>query len=402
MRTVDMATPEALADRAAFHNALRNQSPVFKVENAAHEHFLMLGYDNVRMMLNDHQRFSKYWGGQMVPMEEGIALNQDPPQFNAFRSLYTGYMSPSGVRRWSADCRRIANDLVDRMLEKKSGDLQDLIGKPLPARVAAIALGFPEDRVEDYRRWTDTFLISMIGDPEAQPRVIEEMYAFFTEQFDRNRKLLADAGIDEPGPEHVGTVLPDTLVSVLMTSRYGGAYLDNATLCRTVRGFFLGAVDTTGALVLNVLHRLLERRELFEQVRANPALITAAIDESLRFEPPAIGMFRQTTCPVTVGNATIPAHSRVLYSTFSANRDPAVYEDPDSFRLDRKPSQTAPHLAFGNGAHFCPGAWIARLEAGIALEVMLERLPRLRLAGKVTHFDAINFYVVRSFPAAWD
>jgi cytochrome P450 len=402
MKSVNMATPEALADRAAFYNALRAECSVVQVEGSAHEHYLMLGYDNVRTLLNDHARFSKYWGGQMVPMEEGIALNQDPPDFSAFRTLYTGYMSPSGARRWSGDCLRIANDLVDRMTGLGSGDLQELIGKPLPARVAAIALGFPEDRVEDYRRWTDTFLTSMIGDPAEQLRVIAEIYAFFTEQFDINRKLLADAGITEPGPQHVGTVLPDTLVSVLMTSRYRGEYLDNAMLCRTVRGFFLGAVDTTGSLVLNVLHRLLEKRELFEQVRADPSLIPVAIDESLRFEPPAIGMFRETTCPVTMGDATIPAQARVLYSTFSANRDPAIYEDPDTFRLDRKPSQTRPHLGFGNGAHFCPGAWTARLEARIAIEVILERLPKLRMAGAVRHFDAVNFYVVRSFPAAWD
>lgn len=397
-----MHSPDALADRATFHNALRAESPVAKVDGAAHDHFVVTGFENVRTLLNDHARFSKHWGGQMVPMEEGIALNQDPPHFNAFRTLYTGYMSPAGVRRWTADCHRIASDLVGRMEPSGSGDLQDLIGKPLPARVAAIALGFPEDRVEDYRRWTDTFLVSMIGDPEAQLRVIAEMYAFFTEQFGRNRQLLVDAGVTEPGPEHVGTVLPDTLVSVLMTRKYNGAYLDNAMLCRTVRGFFLGAVDTTGSLVLNVLNRLLERRELFEEVRANPRLIITAIDESLRFEPPAIGMFRETTCPVTIGEDTIPARSRVLYSTFSANRDPAVYQDPDTFRLDRRPSQTAPHLAFGSGAHFCPGAWTARLEAKVALEVIIERLPRLRLVGKVRHFDAINFYVVRSFPAAWD
>ena len=396
-----MKAPEALADRAGFYNALRSQCPVAKVDGAAHEHYLVLGYDNVHTLLNDHTRFSKYRGGQMVAMEDGIALNQDPPDFNAFRSLYTRYMSPVGVRRWENDCRRIINDLVDRMLSLGRGDLQDLIGKPLPARVAAIALGFPEDRVEDYRRWTDTFLVSMIGDPDEQLRVIAEMYAFFTEQFDVNRRLLADAGVTGPGPEHVGTVLPDTLVSVLMTSKYQGAYLDNAMLCRTVRGFFLGAVDTTGAPVLNTLHRLLERRELFEQVRADPALVVTAIDESLRFEPPAIGMFRETTCPVALGDETIPAGARVLYSTFSANRDPAFYADPDSFRLDRRPSETTPHLGFGNGAHFCPGAWTARMEARIALEVIIDRLPRLRLAGPVRHFDAINFYVVRSFPADW-
>lgn len=402
MKSVQMATPEALADRAGFYNALRSECGVARVEGAAHEHFLMLGYENVRTLLNDHERFTKFRGGQMVAMEEGIALNQDPPNFNAFRSLYTKYMSPAGVRRWSDDCARIANDLVDNMIDLGAGDLQDLIGKPLPARVAAIALGFPEDRVEDYRRWTDTFLVSMIGDPEAQVRVIEEMYAFFTEQFDHNRKLLADAGVAEPGPEHIGTILPDTLVSVLMTSRYKGEYLSNAMLCRTVRGFFLGAVDTTGALVLNVLNRLLEKPELIAQVRENPELVQAAIDESLRFDPPAIGMFRETTCPVNIDGDVIPAHSRVLYSTFSANRDPAIYEDPDTFRLDRRVSETPPNLAFGSGAHFCPGAWTARLEARIALEIIIRRLPKLRLTGEVSHFDAINFFVVRKFPAAWD
>ena len=402
MKVIDMKTPEALGDRAAFYNALRNECPVAKVEAAEQEHYLLMGYENIRTMLTDHDRFSKHWGNQMVRMEEGIALNQDPPNFNSFRALYTSYMSPRGVKRWADDCRRIANDLVDKMLPLGSGDLQQLIGKPLPARVAAIALGFPEDRVEDYRRWTDMFLASMIEDPAAQKRVIDEMYAFFAEQIEKNRKLLRDAGITEPAPEHVGTVLPDTLTAVLLTHKYNGEYLSDPMLQRTLRGFFVGGVDTTGALVLNLLYRLLEKPELMQQVRDNPSLLNAAIDESLRFDPPAIGMFRETTEACPVSGETIPEHARVLYSTFSANRDPAVYEDPDTFRLDRRPSQTPTHLSFGSGAHFCPGAWTARMEAKIALEIIIERLPKLRLTGPVDHFDAINFFVVRTFPAAWD
>ncbi len=402
MKVIDMKAPEALGERAPFYNALRDECPVAKIEAAEQEHFLLMGYDNVRTMLNDHERFSKHWGNQMVRLEEGVALNQDPPAFNDFRKLYTNYMSPRGVRRWSDDCKRVANDLVDQMRPLGSGDLQQLIGKPLPARVAAVALGFPEDRFDDYRRWTDTFLISMIEDPGAQQRTIDEMYAFFAEQIERVRQMLRDAGITEPAPEHVGTVLPDTLTSVLLTHKYNGQYLTDAMLHRTIRGFFLGGVDTTGALVLNLLYRLLERPERMEQVRENPALLDAAIDESLRFDPPAIGMFRETTEDFSVGGEVIPAHSRVLYSTFTANRDPAVYKDPDTFRLDRRPSETPIHLSFGGGAHFCPGAWTARMEAKLALEIIIARLPKLRLAGKVTHLDAINFFVVQSFPAAWD
>jgi cytochrome P450 len=402
LKVIDMKAPEAIRDRATFYNTLRDDCPVAKIEAAEQEHYLLMGYENVRTLLNDHERFSKHWGNQMVRMENGIALNQDPPDFNAFRSLYTGYMSPRGVKRWANDCSRIANDLVDSMIQLGSGDLQQLIGKPLPARVAAIALGFPEDRVEDYRRWTDMFLTSMIEDPEAQKRVIDEMYVFFAEQIEKCRQMLRSAGITEPQPEHVGTVLPDTLTSVLLTHKYQGEYLSDAMLQRTIRGFFVGAVDTTGALVLNLLYRLLEQPELMQQVRENPKLLDAAMEESLRFDPPAIGMFRETTEACPVGGETIPAQARVLYSTFSANRDPSVYSDPDTFRLDRRPSQTPTPLSFGGGAHFCPGAWTARMEAKIALEIIIERLPNLRLTGPVEHFEAINFFVVRSFPAAWD
>ena len=402
MEVIDLRSPEALRDRGAFYNRLRSQCPVAKVEAAAEPHYVLMGYDNVRQLLVDHETFSKHWGNQMVRMEEGIALNQDPPEFNSFRSLYTNYMSPSGVKRWAKDCSRIARELVDAMIPLGSGDLQHLIGKPLPARVAAVVLGFPEDRVEDYRRWTDTFLSSMIEDPDEQVRVIAEMYDFFSEQLTKHRGLLVAADITEPTLEHVGSVLPDTLTSMLLVQKFNGEYLSDPMIQRTLRGFFLGGVDTTGAVVLNVLHRLLEVPSRFQQVREDPRLLTAAIDESLRIDPPALGMFRETTSSLQIGGVEIPAHSRVLYSTISANRDPAVFEDPDTFRLDRRSSQTPQHLAFGGGAHFCPGAWIGRMEAKIALEIIIEMLPKLRLTGKVEHFDIANFFVVRSFPAAWD
>lgn len=401
MKTVDPSTPEALADRAGFYNRLREESPVARVDGNGGEHYLVSSFDLVKDVLTDQAHYSKAWGSQLAPMEYHIALNQDSPEFNAFRSIYIKYMAPSGVRRWKGDCERIANDLVDRLAPLGSGDLQDLFGKPLPARVAAIALGFPEDPVDLYRRWTDAFLNSMIRDPEEQQRIIDELYAFFDEQFENVRARLRAAGVEEPGPEHVGTVIPDSLTSVLMTSKVNGRYLDDTELRRTVRGFFIGGVDTTGALILNTLHRLLADG-LWEQVVADPKLIPVAIEESLRFEPPTIGMFRGTARPVHIGDDVIPEGARVLFSLYGANRDPSVFEDPDTFRLDRRPSREGWHIAFGSGPHFCPGAWTARLEAKTALEVLARRLPKLRLAGPLEYFDVINFYVVKRFPAAWN
>jgi cytochrome P450 len=399
MKSVNPAAPEALNDRAGFYNLLRASSPIAKVDNP--EYYILSGFEDVKNLLNDHVQFSKAWSNQYVRGEYNYALNQDPPGFDAFRAIYTGYMSPRGVRRWSADCERIANDLTAKLLPLGSGDVQQLFGKPLPALVTAIVLGLPEGELARYREWTDMFIDTMIRDPGAQLRVTEEMYAFFDEEFERRRLALRDAGIDEPSREHVGTLIDDNLISVLMTTKYQGRYLDNDELRRTVRGFFIGGVDTTGALILNVLYRLLEQPVLWTKLQENLDLVPAAIEESLRFDPPAIGMFRGTTCPVTIGGETIPQDARVMYSLFGANRDPAIFEDPNTFRLDRKPAGGT-NMSFGGGAHFCPGAWTARAEAKVALEVLLRRLPRLRLTAPVKYFKATNFWVISSFPAAWD
>lgn len=397
MKSVDVASAEAIRDRAGFHNRLREECPV--ALSPGGEFHIVAGFDNVRTVLEDHAVFTKAWGSQLAPMEHQIALNQDPPDFSDMKRIYNAYMSPAGVKRWAVDCARIANEVIDAFIDQGSGDLQQLFGKPVPARVTALALGFPEDEVDRYRAWTDAFLDAMIRSPEEQLRVINEMYAFFDVQFEARRRKLREAGIVEPGPEHIGPVLDDSLTSVLMTTPYRGRYLDNDELRRTVRGFFVGGVDTTGALMLHTLDLLLERPALWEQVQNDPRLLEPAIEEALRFRSPAMGMFRQTTCPAAMEGTTIPGGTRVLFSILSANRDPKVFPNPDDYRLDRGPVR---HIAFGAGAHFCPGAWTARLEARIALEILIARLPNLRLVREPTYFDAANFWIVRSFPAAWD
>ncbi len=402
MKVVDPSAPESIADRPKFHNTLRKECPVAKVTNP-NEYYFVTGYDNVKEVLDNHERFSKLYGSQYTPMEKGVALNQDPPEFNEFRAIYNAYMSPRGVKRWADDCNRIANDLIDKMEALGSGDIQDLYGKPVPARVTAIALGLPEEKVDLYRKWTDAFLNAMIRDPEEQLRIVDEMYAFFDIEFEKRRKQLKDAGIENPSREDVGRTVGDNLISVLMCTPYRGRYLTNDELRRTVRGFFVGGVDTTGALMMNTLFRLLEQPDLWEAVKGAPDLLEEAIDESLRFEPPALGMFRGATCPIEMGGETIPEGARVLFSTLSANRDPAYFEEPDTFKLGRKVGKSGiGHIAFGSGAHFCPGAWTARLEAKICLEVLIRRLPKLRITGDVKHFEAINFWVIREMPAAWD
>lgn len=396
MKLVNAGTRDALDNRTAFHDALRKDCPVAQSDRG--DFYWVAGFDNVKEVLENYEAFTKEWSSQLARMEHKVALNQDPPEFGDLKRIYNAYMSPAGVKRWTGDCARIANDVIDAFIDAGSGDLQQLFGKPVPARVTALALGLPENQVDRYRAWTDAFLAGMIGSPERQQIIVDELYAFFDEQIEMRREKLRAANVEIPGPQHIGEILDDSLTSLLIVSPYRGRYLSNEEIRRTLRGFFVGGVDTTGALMLHTLDFLLTIPGLWDKVKSDPALLNPAIEETLRLRSPAIGMFREATRDVEMAGHTIPEGARVLYSTLSANLDPAHFEAPEEFRLDRKER----HIAFGTGAHFCPGAWTARLEAQTALRILMQRMPDLRLTGPVEFFDVSNFWIVRKFPAAWD
>lgn len=165
--------------------------------------------------------------------------------------------------------------------------------------------------------------------------------------------------------------------------------------------YFVGGAETTTSLLTNILWRLLEVPERWERLRAEPSLIPVAVEESLRFDPPTLGTFRRSTREVDLHGHALPAGSKLFFALSSANRDPQVFERPDEFNLDRSSNELSRHLAFGHGAHFCPGAALSRLEARIALSVLVQRLPNPRLLGSGERIEPFNYWGRRSLPLAW-
>ncbi len=142
-----------------------------------------------------------------------------------------------------------------------------------------------------------------------------------------------------------------------------------------------GGIETTEGMIANVMLHLLDSPDQLALVRADPDLVTAAVEESLRLEPAAAVVDRYATRDIGLGSARIVAGDQVTVSIAGANRDPAIFPDPDRFDVRRV--NAARHLAFAHGPHFCLGAHLARLEARIAVATMLARLPGLRLDGPV-------------------
>ena len=161
--------------------------------------------------------------------------------------------------------------------------------------------------------------------------------------------------------------------------------------------------ETTTNLIANAVHQLLAGPERWQALTADPSLAAVAVEETLRHDSSVQGALRVATEPVRIGDVDLPAGSRVRVMFAAAGRDPAQFEDPDEFRLDR--GGPPRHLGFGHGAHFCVGAPLARLEATIALETLAAALPGLRLAdGFQPEYlpGGFIFHALAALPVAWN
>jgi len=178
--------------------------------------------------------------------------------------------------------------------------------------------------------------------------------------------------------------------------------LSEAEILNVCLAFLTGGQETTTNLIGNLVWRLLEVPARWETLKADPGLIETAIEESLRHDPPVLAHFRTSLCPVTMHGHELPEHSKLMFNITGANRDPDKFQDPETFRLDRPLVEARQHLSFGSGGHFCLGAPIARLEAKIAMRLLIERLPGLRLAGPTARIHTWMYWGREKLPVAWD
>jgi cytochrome P450 len=181
-----------------------------------------------------------------------------------------------------------------------------------------------------------------------------------------------------------------------------GTQLSKAELCNVFVQLLVAGHETTTALIGNLVYRLLTHEHELARLMADPSLGERAIEESLRLDSPIQGVFRTNSTAVGLHGVHIPADTKLWALCASANRDPAQFDAPEEFHIDREPAELRRHLAFGQGVHHCLGAPLARLEAAIALRVLLERLPNVRLNGESEWLDELILRGFKHLPVAWD
>ena len=357
-----------------FYAAMRHNQPI--ANDPANRLWAVYCYDDVKLVATDHQLFSsdrRKLTRTLLPETAELVrgnslIDTDPPRHDQLRNLVSRAFTPRAIAEIEPRIVEIADELLDSVLPRGTMDLVRDFSDPLPVIVIAEMLGIPARDRRQFKQWSD----DLIGESEGTDEELSDA------RLARRRSALAD--MDRYFLEVVEErrrIPRDDLITRLVQAEVDGERLSDDDLLAFCRLLLIAGNVTTTNLLGSALLSLLDHPDQFDRLRANPTLLGSAIEEVLRFEPPAQAVMRVSTTEVELRGERIPAGELVVAFIGSANRDAAVFPCPDEFNVARDPN---PHLAFGRGIHFCLGAPLARLESRVALRCLFERARDFELA----------------------
>lgn len=391
-----------LDDPRPFYERARREEPVFWSESL--KLWVVTRYDDVCAVAKDVARFSSLDSitpGATVPPPEMLEVlmkgfpllpslvDSDPPVHTRGRALVTKALSLRRLAQFEPIIRDIAERLVDSFAARGQVDLVEAFAIALPANFIVDLLGLPHDHLDKVNRWT-TDSAAVFAAQKPLPELVEAARGFVDYQH-----YLA-AAIEERRANPRDDALSDIVTGAAeLDPPFGMAELINMVLQVLFAGY-----ETTAGLIAASALQLARDPELFTRARKEPSIIPAIVEETLRVASPIHAMYRTANEDVELGGVKIRKGERLQIAYISANHDERRFEDPLRFDIQR----TTPHLAFGHGIHFCIGAPLARLEGRIALEVLTQRLPGLRLVPdhKPTYFPSATARRLDSLVLAWD
>ena len=390
-------------------SALRDESPIHFSDKLGT--WVCTKYEDIMEILHDTDRFSSLMptgprdgrSGFATAMEElaadpsmaeyfqtflanaanaAVLLNADPPEHRRQRKAVNRAFRPTRLRGMEPMIEEVTSELIQKIVDKGESEFVSEFAVGLPMTIIAVALGVETDDLATFKRWSDD-LVMPVGNPDPTTEKVRD-YLISLSEFNEFFGNLLQLRRQDPHED---------IISDVATAEVNDEMLNEAEMLSMLQQFLVAGNETTTKLLTNLMHHLAEEDGLEERLRDDPSLIDNFIEEGLRFEAPVGGLFRMAKEDTMVGETQLREGDHIWLIFAAANRDPDMFSQPDTFSVDRENARD--HLAFGHGEHFCIGAMLARLEARIAVEQILERLENIRLIDGRNNFEYEDTFVLR-------
>jgi cytochrome P450 len=380
-------SPYDLSNPFPAYAKLREEAPVYFDERIGY--WVVARYNDVREVFDNWETFSSANAQAPVRplcdrakavMDEGNFTAYSglsariPPEHTRIRGVISKAFTPRRYKVLEPAIRETVNSMIDN-LEKEiatngSADFVRVLAYDLPAITIMTLLGADLEKILKVKRWSESRALLTWGDLSDDEQV--ERCADMVEYWAFCQSLVTEAHKNHP----------DTLVGDLVRLQEAGEEITDHEIASFCYSALFAGHETTTTLISNAARELLGHHEAWDALHADAAKIPNAIEEVLRTAPSIVGWRRLAMKDAQVGGVDIKAGDGLLLLMGSANRDLAVFEDPDEFNIERPNARS--HMAFGYGIHFCLGNHLAKLQARIALEELTHRLPHLQLTAEPT------------------
>ncbi|MDD9986097.1 MAG: cytochrome P450 [Spirochaetaceae bacterium] len=376
----DFISEEARTDPYPTYRRLRTLDPVHRMRTI--DAWALTRYRDVEAVLRDHARFANA-DRVFVETISMSLLELDPPEHTRLRLLVSKAFTPRAVARLHGRIQRITDELLDAVAGVERFDLVAALGYPLPVTVIAEMLGVRPRDLDLFKGWSNVLALSVNAiltteEVRAIKQAADEAYAYFETIIDERRR--------QPRED---------LVSALLAAEEEGDRLTREEMLAVMLLILVAGNETTRNLIGNGMLALLRNPGELRRLREDPGLLDSAVEELLRYDSPVQLDDRTVREDVEIGGKSIRAGKRVVAIIGAANRDPEVFDDPETLDIGRGEKS---HLSFGRGIHYCLGAALAVLEARIAFASLLDRFPSIRLAAEPRYRDNV---VLRGLDELW-
>ena len=360
IQRLDLMSNEELLDPSISAKKLLSGNRAFYYDLFDPPFYILSRYNDIDKALRDPETFIEGYGnGPNLITSNGII--SDGVHHTLIRRIVQPNFLMGSIANLEKRLEEITDDLLDNISKKEVWDIHDDLSFPLPVIIICEILGVPTNDIKKFKGWADAAVAQMCSEkPESFQKELDKMDDYFLDL------ILKKRSIDED----------ETLISRIANAKINDHYLSNDEAINLAVQLFVAGNETTTSLISNLVWRLLSIDNLWDDFVNDKLEIEGLINESLRFDPPLLGLFKTTSKEVEYDDITIPSNTKVMMHYGAANRDNEVFENPHKFDSTRDGKKV---ISFSVGIHICLGRELAKLETRVALRSLRKFAPNLKL-----------------------